>query len=154
MAENRVIGRGNALPWRLPADMKRFKALTMGHAVIMGRKTFDTMGKPLPGRRNIVLTRDRRWSSPGVEVTHDLAGALALAAGDSLVFVAGGAEIYGLALPRANRLDLTLVHATVDGDAFFPEFSPSEWSLVEDEKHAADDRHAFPFSFRRYQRVK
>lgn len=154
MAENRVIGRGNALPWRLPADMKRFKALTMGHAVIMGRKTFDTMGKPLPGRRNIVLTRDRRWSSPGVEVTHDLAGALALVPGDPLVFVAGGAEIYELALPRANRLDLTLVHASVDGDAFFPEFSPSEWTLVEDEKHAPDDRHAFPFSFRRYQRVK
>ena len=153
MAENRVIGRGNVLPWRLPADVKRFKALTMGHPVIMGRKTYDTMGKPLPGRRNIVLTRDRRWSSPGVEVTHDLAEALALVTGDRLVFVAGGAEIYQLALSRANRLDLTVVHATVDGDAFFPEFSPPEWTLVEDEMHAVDDRHAFPFSFQRYERV-
>lgn len=154
MAENRVIGRNRALPWHLPDDMKRFKSLTMGHAVIVGRKTFDTMGKPLPGRRNIVLTRDRRWSSPGVEVTHDLAGAIALVSGDGLVFVAGGAEIYELALPSANRLDLTVVHARVDGDAFFPEFSASDWTLAEDEKHAADGRHALPFSFRRYQRVK
>lgn len=153
MAENRVIGRGNTLPWRLPADLKRFKALTMGHPVIMGRKTFDTMGRPLSGRRNIVLTRDRRWTSRGVEVAHDLAGALALVSGDGLVFVAGGAEIYQLALRRADQLDLTVVHTSVDGDAFFPEFSPSEWTLMQDERHAADDRHAFPFSFRRYDRV-
>lgn len=154
MAENRVIGRGNALPWHLPADMKRFKALTMGHAVIMGRKTFETMGKPLVGRRNLVITRDRAWSKPGVDVAHDLAGAIQLAGNDALVFVAGGAEIYELALARANRLDLTVVHAPVDGDARFPDFPLSEWSLVTDERHAADERHAFPFSFRRYERVK
>lgn len=154
MAENRVIGRGNTLPWRLPADMKRFKAQTMGHAVIMGRKTFDTMGKPLTGRRNIVITRDRLWSRPGVDVAHDLAGAIALAGAEDLVFVAGGAEIYELALPRANRIDLTVVHAQVEGDARFPEFSPSEWSLVTEERHAADERHAFPFTFRRYDRTQ
>lgn len=154
MADNRVIGRGNALPWRLPSDMKRFKALTMRHPVIMGRKTFDTLGKPLTGRRNIVVTRDRHWSSAGVDVTHDLAGALALVSGEELVFIAGGAQIYELALPHANRLDLTVVHALVDGDAFFPEFSAREWTLVDEEKHAADDRHAFSFSFRRYERAK
>jgi dihydrofolate reductase len=154
MAENRVIGRGSALPWRLPADTKRFKALTMGHPVIMGRKTFDTIRRPLSGRRNIVITRDRAWTTAGVEVVHNLGDALRLAAGGAEAFVAGGAEIYRLALPHATRLDLTLVHARVDGDAFFPEFSPSDWALVSDEHHVADAKHAFAFSFQRYERVK
>jgi dihydrofolate reductase len=154
MAENRVIGRGNTLPWHLPADLKRFKALTMGHAVVMGRRTFDTLERPLPGRRNIVLTRDPGWSRPGVEVVGTLDEALALVRDDAEVFIAGGAEVYAQALPRADRVQLTLVHAVVAGDARFPELPREEWMLVADERHPADAQHAFPFSFRQYQRVK
>jgi dihydrofolate reductase len=153
MAENRVIGRRNALPWHLPADLKRFKALTMGHAVIIGRKTFDAIGKVLPGRRWIVLTRDARWHRPGVEAVGDLDAAIAALAGEAEVFVAGGAEIYTLALERANRLYATVVHATVDGDARFPALDPSQWRLVDNEQHGADEKHAFAYSFRRYERV-
>ena len=153
MAENRVIGRDNALPWHLPADMKHFKTLTMGHAVVMGRKTFDSVGKPLPGRRNVVLTHDRTWRRPGVEVCYDFDAALVLVAGDPEVFVAGGAEVYRHALARGHRVYLTVVHASVPGDAFFPDLPPSQWRLIEEEPHEADERHAFSFSFRRYDRV-
>jgi dihydrofolate reductase len=154
MSDNRVIGRDNALPWHLPADMKLFKTLTMGHAVIMGRKTFDTVGKPLPGRRNVVLTRDRAWRRTGVEACYDLDEALSLVASDSEVFVAGGAEIFHQALKRADRIYLTVVHANVTGDAFFPSFSLSQWRLVEDQTHESDERHAYGFSFRRYERAR
>ena len=154
MAENRVIGRNQALPWRLPADLKRFKALTTGHSVIMGRKTFDTIGKPLPNRRTIVLTRARDWRPAGLEVVHDLDQALALTGQEVEVFVAGGEEIYRQALSRADRMYLTVVHADIAGDAHFPEFSPAEWAMRDDERHLADERHAFPFSFRCYERVK
>jgi dihydrofolate reductase len=154
MAQNRVIGRNNLLPWHLPADLKRFKALTMGHAVILGRKTFDAIGKPLPGRRWIVLTRDRSWRHAGVDVAHDLDQALRGVARDAEVFVAGGGEVYAQALGRADRIHLTVIHAHVDGDAVFPELEPAEWTLVEDERHETDEAHAYPFSFRRYERVR
>jgi len=154
MARNRVIGRNNALPWHLPADLIRFKSLTMGHAVILGRKTFDAIGKPLPGRRWIVLTRDRGWRHPGVDLAHDLDQALLGVAGDAEVFVAGGAEVYAQALARADRIYLTVIHAEIEGDARFPELEPTEWTLVEDQRHEADERHAFPYSFRRYERVR
>jgi dihydrofolate reductase len=154
MAENRVIGRSNALPWHLPADLKRFKALTMGHAVILGRKTFDAIGRVLPGRRWIVLTRDAGWRRAGVETVHDLDGALAALAEEAEVFVAGGAEVYALALGRADRLYVTVIHGDVEGDARFPVLEPSRWRLVEDERHDADDRHALPYSFQRYERVQ
>lgn len=154
MAENRVIGRNNTLPWHLPADIKRFKALTTGHSVIMGRKTFDTIGKPLSRRRNIVLTRLAEWRSAGVEVVHDLEQALALTRQEKEVFVAGGEDIYRQALPVADRIYLTVVHAAIAGDAHFPEFSPTEWTLIEEERHPVDERHAYPFSFRRYGRVR
>ena len=154
MARNRVIGRNNALPWHLPADLIRFKSLTMGHAVILGRKTFDAIGKPLPGRRWIVLTRDRGWRHAGVDLAHDLDQALRDVAGDAEVFVAGGAEVYAQALARADRIYLTVIHAEIEGDARFPELEPTEWTLVEDQRHEADERHAFPYSFRRYERVR
>jgi len=154
MARNRVIGRNNALPWHLPADLIRFKSLTMGHAVILGRKTFDAIGKPLPGRRWIVLTRDRGWRHAGVDLAHDLDQALLGVAGDAEVFVAGGAEVYAQALARADRIYLTVIHAEIEGDARFPELEPTEWTLVEDQRHEADERHAFPYSFRRYERVR
>ncbi len=154
MAENRVIGRNNALPWRLPADLQHFKALTMGHAVILGRKTFDAIGKVLPGRRWTVLTRERSWHHAGVEVAHDLDEALRNLAAEGEVFVAGGAEVYRQARARADRVHLTVVHADIDGDARFPELDASSWTLVSDERHDADERNAFAYSFRLYRRAK
>jgi dihydrofolate reductase len=153
MSENRVIGRNNALPWHLPADMKFFKTLTMGHTVIMGRKTFDTMGKPLPGRRNVVVTRDPSWRREGVEVAAGLDRAVELASGETEVFVAGGAEIYRQALECAARIYLTVVHTEIAGDAYFPAIDLSEWALVSEKTHSADERNAFAMSFRRYERV-
>jgi dihydrofolate reductase len=154
MAENRVIGRANALPWHLPADLKRFKTLTMGHSVILGRRTFDAIGKVLPGRRWIVLTRDPAWQRPEVEVAHDLERALEALAGEPEVFVAGGAQVYAQALPLADRIYLTTVHADIDGDARFPALDASRWRLVDDERHEADERHPFAYSFQRYERAR
>lgn len=154
MAENRVIGRDGALPWHLPADFKRLKRLTIGHTLVMGRKTFDSIGKPLPGRRSIVLTRDPAWHHPGVDVAHrfDDALAMAAAAGEDEIFVFGGAGVFRRALPRADRLYQTLVHAEVEGDVYFPPFDPADWQLVEDQRHPADPRHAYDYSFRRFER--
>lgn len=152
MAENRVIGRADALPWHLPRDMRHFKRLTVGHTVVMGRRTFETLPAPLSDRRNVVLTRDPAYRRSGVDVVHTLDAALAAAAGSDEVFVAGGAAIYRLALPVADRIHLTVVHATVPGDTDFPDFSMEEWRLVEDLRFAADARHAFACSFRRYER--
>lgn len=152
MSENRVIGRDGALPWHLPADLARFKSITTGQTVIMGRKTFESVGKPLPNRRSIVISRNGEYRCEGVVVVHSFDEALEHRTGQEEVFVLGGQAIYELALPRADRLYLTLVHASIDGDTYFPPFDPSEWALVEDEPHEADDRHAYAFSFRRYDR--
>src|SRR5262245_8417642 len=121
MAENGVIGRDNALPWRLPEDLRRFKTITMGKPVIMGRKTFESIGKPLPGRTNIVLTRDKSWSADGVSVVHSFDEAMARAGEVAEVAVIGGAELFRMALARADRIYLTLVHAEVAGDVVFPQ---------------------------------
>jgi dihydrofolate reductase len=152
MAENRVIGRGNDLPWRLPRDMKRFKQLTMGHTVVMGRTTYETLERPLRGRRNVVLSRDPERRYEGAEVVATLDDALRLAGDDDEVFVAGGGEVYRLALPRADRIYLTIVHADVTGDTLFPHLDDSEWVLRADERHDSDERHAHAFSFCVYQR--
>lgn len=153
MSQNRVIGRAGGLPWRLSADLQRFKSLTMGHHLVMGRKTFDSIGRALPGRTSIVITRQTAWQPPaGVLVAHDLAAALALAATDEELFVIGGGEIYRLALPQAERLYLTLVEAEIDGDTFFPEFAPSQWSLASDTPHPADAKNEYPHRFRVYER--
>jgi dihydrofolate reductase len=147
-----VIGSGNALPWRLPRDMKRFKELTMGHTVVMGRTTYETLDEPLPGRRNVVLSRDPSRSYEGADVVTTLDEALNLAGDDDEVFVAGGAQIYRLALPRADRIYLTVVHAEVPGDTVFPPFDESAWQLRADEHCDSDERHAHAFSFRTYDR--
>ena len=152
MSENRVIGRDGDLPWRLSADLKRFKRLTRGHTVIMGRKTRESIPGTLPKRRKIVLSRDPGYQAPGAEVAASLEHALALAAGEEEVFVIGGARVFAEALPRAERLYLTLVHAEVAGDVFFPEVEADDWRLVSEERHAADERHAYPFSFLVYER--
>jgi dihydrofolate reductase len=153
LSENRVIGRDGDLPWRLPADLRRFKRITSGHTVIMGRKTFETLDAPLPDRRTIVVTRRTDYQPVGVEVAHDLDDALALAGGEDEVFILGGGEIYALALPRADRMELTIVHDEFDGDTFFPAFDEMEWRLVQAERHASDDRHAHAFTFRTYERA-
>lgn len=154
MAENRVIGRDGGLPWRLPDDLKRFKQLTIDHTVIMGRKTFDEVKQPLANRRNVVITRNRAWRPHGVTVVPSLSEALALGATEREVFVIGGGEIFRESLPIADRLYLTVVHATVEGDTYFPPFDGSGWVLESEVNHPADEKHAYPFSFRDYVRVR
>ncbi|HEX7848670.1 MAG TPA: dihydrofolate reductase [Sphingomonas sp.] len=141
-ADNGVIGRDGRLPWHLPADLKRFKAQTLGRPMIMGRKTFESFPSPLPGRRHIVLTRDREWSAPGAEVAHSMEEALALAGDD--VAVIGGAEVFALFLDRADRVELTEVHAAPEGDATVPAFTG--WRETTREDHPADgERPAYSF---------
>jgi dihydrofolate reductase len=133
--------------------MRHFKQLTTGHTVVMGRKTFDTLNKPLPNRRNVVVTRDVSYRTDGAEVVHSLSDALSLAEGEGEVFVAGGGEIYHIALPLADRLYLTVVHTQASGDTLFPEFAADDWELAEDIRYEPDENHAFPYSFRLYQRT-
>ena len=156
VAENRVIGRDGGLPWHLSADLKRFKKLTLGHAVIMGRKTFESIGRPLPRRRSIVLSRDPSYAPEGAEVAGSLDEALALAAGEDEdedeVFVIGGGSVFAAALPKADRLYLTRVHAEVSGDVLFPDLDLGSWKLRSEERHAADERHDHAFSFLVYDR--
>ena len=152
VAENGVIGTGGDLPWHLPADLKAFKRRTVGHTIIMGRKTYDSIGRPLPRRRSIVLTRRKGYASEGVEVAGSLEEALEMVQGEEEVFVVGGGEIYRQALPSADRLYLTRVHATPEGEVTFPPFDPTAWTLVEETPHPSDERHAHGFSFRTYER--
>jgi dihydrofolate reductase len=145
-AQNGVIGREGKLPWHLPADLKRFKALTMGSVMVMGRKTFESLPGLLPGRRHVVLTRDRAWSVPGAEVVHDMEEALRLADG-APVSVIGGAEIFGLFLPLADRIELTEVLGDIEGDTFIPDPRQSaQWRETHREEHAAEGGRP-PFRF-------
>jgi len=153
MSENRVIGRDGGLPWRLSADLRRFKRLTMGHHIIMGRKTFQTIGRLLPGRTSVVLTRRTGFHAGGAVVAHHIEEAKGLAAGDDEVFVIGGGEIYREALPSVDRIYMTLVHASIEGDTFFPELQPDDWQIVEQSRHAADDRNEYEHSFLVYHRA-
>ena len=127
MARNRVIGKGGALPWHLSEDLKRFRSLTMGHPIIMGRKTYDSIGRPLPGRRNIVISRDRDLKIDSVDIANSLPAALQMASDADQVFVIGGAQIYRAALPLAQRIELTLIESDFDGDVHFPEIDSAEW---------------------------
>ncbi|MBI2296541.1 MAG: dihydrofolate reductase [Betaproteobacteria bacterium] len=152
MARNRVIGAKGAIPWRLPDELKRFKALTMGHHVIMGRKTWESIGRPLPGRASVVVTRQRGYRAPGALVVHSLEDAVAVCGGDKEAFVIGGAELYAQALPLADRLYLTTVDADIPGDTYLPEFESSGWREVSAESFAADERHRYPFRCAVYDR--
>ncbi|WP_340316444.1 dihydrofolate reductase [Rhizorhabdus argentea] len=144
-ARNGVIGREGSLPWRLPADLRHFKALTEGAPMLMGRKTFESLPGLLPGRRHIVLTRDTEWQAEGAEVFHDVAGAIA-AAGSDRLSVVGGAEIYALLLPHADRIELTEIDAAPDGDTVVPAFDPAAWRETAREDHpAADGRPGYSF---------
>jgi dihydrofolate reductase len=146
VAANRVIGRDNKLPWRLPNDLRRFRALTMGKPLVMGRKTYESIGRPLDGRHNIVVSRNPDYRAEGCTVVHSPEAALAAAAGAAELFVIGGAELYAQFLPQAHRLYLTLVHAHVAGDTYFPPIVESQWREIEREEHQADGRHAYAYS--------
>ncbi len=153
---NRAIGMGNALPWHLPADLKRFKALTLGRPILMGRKTAESLGRALPGRRNLVLTRSGHAPFDGMQAVASVGEALRLAgeAGAAELCVIGGAGVYALTLPLATGLHLTRVDTAVEGaDVFFPEYDEAAWRAVSRERHAADAKHAFAFEFVDYKRV-
>lgn len=155
MDHNRAIGRGNDLPWRLPDDLRRFKALTLGTPVLMGRRTAESLGRALPGRGNLVLTRSGRVPFEGMQPVATLEQAMELAgdAGARTLSVIGGGEVYALALPHANVLNLTLVDTVVeDADTFFPPWDPGQWEEVWRQPHPADARHAHAFEFIDYQR--
>lgn len=152
MDEGGVIGRGGTLPWRLPEDLRHFRRLTLGKTVLMGRKTWESLGKPLEGRRNCVLSRDPAFRAPGAEVFTTLDQALA-AHGEGELVVIGGAELYRQALPLARTLHLTRVHARVDGDTIFPAWSPADFRQVAIEHHPADARHAHAYSFITLERI-
>jgi dihydrofolate reductase len=155
MAENRCIGRDNMLPWHISTDLKRFKAVTMGHPMIMGRKTFLSIGRVLPGRPNIIVTRDRDFQAEGAEIVHSLEDALAAARahGSGEIMVIGGAEIFEQSLPLADRLDICHVHADVPGDTFFPEIDPAHWTETSRDYHDPEQPDGPPFSFVVYNRA-
>jgi dihydrofolate reductase len=152
MDRNRVIGRDNKLPWRLPADLAFFKKTTMGHPVIMGRKTYESIGKPLPGRTNIVVTRDRGFAAVGCKVVHTAEEALG-AAGAESPFIIGGSEIYALFFPLADRLYVTSIEEQFDGDAHFPAIDPNEWETVDTRPGTVDEKNAHPHTFVTYERI-
>ena len=154
MSSNRVIGRDGDLPWHLPADLRHFKKTTMGHHLIIGRATWDEVGKPLPGRTMVVVTRNRDFSADGVLIAHSVEEALALARDDDEPFIGGGAEIYrqALAVDLVDRLYITRVHAHVEGDTFFPPVDLDQWLLADRVDHSAEEKNEHPYTFERYDR--
>lgn len=155
ISNNNVIGKDNELPWYLPADLKYFKKITINHPVIMGRKSYEAIGNPLPKRTNIVLTRDPYYLSSNILVAHSLEEAIALAydIDPEEAFILGGAEIFEIAFPFLDRLYITEIHADFDGDTFFPEWDQSEWKLISEEAHSSDKTNEFDYSFKIYERI-
>lgn len=147
MDDSGVIGRGGGLPWRLPNDLKFFKRITMGKPILMGRRTHESIGRPLPGRDNLVLTRDPTYAAEGCRVVHDLDEALAAAEGAGELMVIGGAEVYKRCLPLADRIWLTRVHGRFEGDTHMPALDPADWHETWRETHPADDKNPYPHSF-------
>lgn len=151
-AENNAIGKGNDLIWRLPADLKFFKTTTLGNTLIMGRKTFDSIGKPLPKRETIIITRNKNYKQDGCKIANSIEEAIQLANNDNSIFIAGGATIYQQALDKGliDEMIITEVHENFEADAFFPEFSKTEWIEQSREKHLSDDKNKYDFSFVTY----
>lgn len=152
MDKNRVIGKGNKLPWDLPADMQHFRDLTRGKPVIMGRKTFESIGRPLPERTNIIMTREKSFQSPGCVVVHSPEEAVQAAGNTEEVMVIGGSSIYEQFLPIANRIYLTIIDQEFDGDAHFPEFDKNEWKEAAREDHEADEKNPYRYTFLTYEK--
>ena len=153
IGSNNAIGKDNELLWHLPNDLKRFKKVTAGHHVIMGRKTYESLGRPLPNRTNIIISRNEEFRAEGCVVVNSLEAALAAAVADPNPFILGGAQIYTQAMPLADVLDITLVKANLEADAFFPEIDPTVWKEVSREDFQADDIHAYNYSFVKYKKV-
>jgi dihydrofolate reductase len=147
MAKDRVIGKDNAMPWHLPADLRHFKAVTLGKPVVMGRRTFESIGRPLPGRRNVVVSRNAQWRADGVEVVASLTAALSLLAGCEEVMIIGGGQLYAEALPLADRLYLTQIELTVEGDTVFPDYSIYSWSELERVSRQPDEQNPYSYTF-------
>lgn len=152
--ENHVIGRDNKLPWHLPNDLKYFKNLTWGMPILMGRKTFESIGKPLPGRKSIVITRNPDWQWEGVDVVHSVEEAIAKAADHDIkeIFVIGGAEIFATSFKQAHRIYLTRIHYTFDGDVYFPPISDAEWLLVKSHRSTKDEKNLYDHTFQVWER--
>jgi len=153
VAENFALGKDNELVWHLPDDFKRFKQLTTNHYIIMGRKTFESFPKPLPNRTHVIITRQQDYTAEGCLVAANLADALALIPKDENAFVIGGGEIYALALPFTDVIEITKVHARFEADTFFPEIDSKQWKLVSEEYHPKDEKHLFDFTYETYRRV-
>lgn len=152
--ENNELGKDNDLVWHLPDDFKRFKQLTTGHHIIMGRKTFETFPKTLPRRTHVVITRKDNYKKEGIVVVHSLERAVELSKDDPQPFVIGGGEIYKLSMDIADRIEITRVHGTFDADTFFPEIDPEKWELVAEEYHDKDEKHNYAFTYLTYDRRK
>lgn len=152
--ENNLIGRDNQLPWHLPNDLKYFKNLTWGMPILMGRKTFESIGKPLQGRKSIVITRNEGWKRDGVKVVHSIDDAIKAADDYAVkeIFVIGGAEIFKTSLPGAHRIYLTRIHHAFEGDVYFPQLSPAEWTLVRSKACKADEKNKYPHTFEVWER--
>ncbi|QBQ42249.1 dihydrofolate reductase [Sphingobacterium psychroaquaticum] len=149
---NNVIGKDNKMVWHLPDDFKYFKKNTLDHSIIMGRKTYDSIGKALPDRRNIVLTNNQDWLAEEVDVANSLDEVLSYCRDEREIFIIGGANLYKQTLPMAQKVLLTRVHTEIEGDAVFPELSPEEWKLTSQEQHAKDEKHAYDFTFEVWER--
>jgi dihydrofolate reductase len=148
VAQNGVIGKDNDLIWHLPNDLKHFKDLTRGHTIIMGRKTWESIGsKPLPKRRHIIITRNADYQAIGAEVVTSVEDAIALIENDDQPFIVGGAEIYKLAMPYVQRLELTYIHNDFEGDTIFPDFDKSDWETISEERFETDEKHKWPYTF-------
>ncbi|WP_447635912.1 dihydrofolate reductase [Flavobacterium microcysteis] len=151
-AENNALGKDNAMLWHLPDDFKRFKEITTGHHIIMGRKTFESFPKPLPNRTHVIITRQKAYAPAGCIVADSMENAIAACPKDEDIFIIGGGEIYNLGMPFADIIELTRVHDSFEADAFFPEINRNEWELISEEYHPADEKHKVDFSFQTFAR--
>lgn len=151
-AENNALGKDNQLVWHLPNDFKRFKEITSGHYIIMGRKTFESFPKPLPNRTHIIITRQKNYQVEGCIVVNSIEKAIEVAAKDEDIFIIGGAEIYAQSIDFADKIELTRVHANFEADVYFPEINLNHWKLIFEEKHLKDEKHNFDFTFQTFEK--
>ncbi len=152
VGKNNELGKENDLVWHLPNDFKRFKKLTTGHHIIMGRKTFESFPKPLPNRVHVVITRNEKYKREGTIIVHSMKEALQIAKNDTQPFIIGGGEIYSLGIPHADKIELTRVHGSFDADTFFPEIQINEWELIKEEHHDIDEHHKYAYTYLTYLR--